>query len=504
MDGEDILAPGIWQGEVAAGMQKQVAMAPAKGDSGKTSLDESQKQALDVYSATLGLLLRQEGVGWHRPFYSGKASQENGVELRTDKPFTPEQAKELWAAVDATMRNNGVADWEQAAGMISSPQGMRVVNFGAVEDNKAFQRLVESAANGLSFEVDFSTFTSDGNLVTNNWTGEPNGDSYKSGIIAAGRPDLLGWSRDVLAPRVQRVFEEFSERYGWGDPGQPVFANKANDDGQRGVYGESGSGSDPHSVNLTGIHFSQQARSSLLGAYNGTGLKGAELKRLAESTDSRIKSRVYFYVDEGRGITPESGVGGVAHKADIRNLYNVAGDPLKLFKASDLNGSEGRVLDAGYNGYYFPNYVNGQGIAIVLGKAADRIPVTLTGYEKGKAPEVAPTPYKRGLTSKELNAIDLNAVQAVAPSAKLRMGTLSMDQDDVPAARQELAKQGIDIPEAGPVFANKAQRSLDQDVVLEIPVEGGGTAKLTVNAQQYINQLDKREEALRMVKNCLA
>jgi hypothetical protein len=41
------------------------------------------------------------------------------------------------------------------------------------------------------------------------------------------------------------------------------------------------------------------------------------------------------------------------------------------------------------------------------------------------------------------------------------------------------------------------------DVILEIPVEGGGTAKMTVNAQLYIASLDAQEEALRMVTECL-
>lgn len=301
---------------------------------------------------------------------------------------------------------------------------------------------------------------------------------------------------------------------GWGRAGgdsaagqeTQLFANKSVDGAGASAQVDVTGGSEalPNAVSLTGIHFSQQVRNYLDGRYNGTGLKGAERNRLADAKDSRIKERVYFYVDEGNGIRPEAGVGGVAHAASLENLYNVTGDPQGLFKSRDDNANESALLDAGYSGYYVPKVFNNQGVAVVLGNSSRGIAVTPTGYEKGKAPEVAPTPYKRGLTSKELNAIDLNAVQAVAPSAKLRMGTLSMDQDDVPAARQELAKQGIDIPEAGPVFANKAQRSLDQDVVLEIPVEGGGTAKLTVNAQQYINQLDKREEALRMVKNCLA
>jgi len=501
VDGEDLLAPGIWQGEVAAGMQKQVAMAPAKGDEGKTGLDTTQKQALDTYSAVLGLLLRQEGVGWHRPFYNGKKSGENGAELRIGSPFTPEQAQELWSALDAAMQAKGVADWEQSAGLISSPQGMRVVNFGALKDNGDFQRLVESAANGLSFDVqEHVRFTSDGNLVTNDWRANPDGTTYQTAISDAGRSDLLGWSRDVLAPRVQQVFDDFSERYDWGNPGSINFSNKPGD-GLGGVHAERGPGARAHAVRIDGTHFSQGQRTSLDGRYFGRGLKGAEQSRLSEASDSRIKERVYFYVDEGKGITPEAGVGGYAHAASVDNLYNTQGDPLKLFRAGDINGSESRVLDAGFDGYYFPNYVNGQGIAVVMGNASRGIKVSPTEYAKGQAPAAPAQPYKRGLSSKELNAIDMPAVQAVAPSSKLRAGTFQVDESELDAARAELANQGITLPGTTP-FSNKAQ-DLDQDITLEIPIEGGKTAKLTVNAASYIKQLDAREEALKMVKECM-
>lgn len=501
MDGGDLLAPGVWQGEVAAGMQKQIAMAPAKGE--EFGLDPTQKKNLDIYSAVLGLLLRQEGVGWHRPFYKGNKSSENGFEIRIDRPFTPDEAKELWAAVNKRMLDKGVADWEQGAGMISSPVGMRVVNFGALEDNKPFKALVAAAVGDISIpDPHLKDFTSDGNLVTNDWKAGPNGEDFVSHIRDAGRSDLLGWSRDVLAPRVQAVFNDFSKKYNWGNPGTIAFSNKPERDGPSAeVDGANGRGALAHAVNLTGIHFSKQARTRLDGRYNGTGLKGLEAKRLADTSDSRIKERVYFYVDEGKGLTPEAGVGGIAHKADIKNLYNTAGDPLKLFKANDLNGSESRVLDAGFNGYYFPNASNGQGIAVVLGQASRSLQVEPTEAAKGKAPAEPAQPYKRGLTSKELGDIDLAAVQTVAPSAKLRSGTLSVDQAELDAARAELSKQGITLPE-GPAFSNK-RANYNQDVTLEIPVEGGGMAKMTVNARAYIKQLNARQEALQMVKECM-
>lgn len=221
VDGPDILAPGVWQGEIAAGMQKRVAMAPAKGDAGKTEIDPAQRDALNAYAAVLGLLLRQEGVGYHRPFYSAKKSGENGVDLDVGRTLTPDEAQALWGAIDSRMNEQGVENWEDGAGMISSPTGMRVVNFGAIEDNKTFRQIIKDAAETLTVEdIKLVSFTSDGDLVGNNWKENPNGENYRSRISAAGSPDLLGWTRDVLAPRVQAVFNEFSSRYGWGDPGQ--------------------------------------------------------------------------------------------------------------------------------------------------------------------------------------------------------------------------------------------------------------------------------------------
>lgn len=59
--------------------------------------------------------------------------------------------------------------------------------------------------------------------------GESDGESYLQRVSAAGRPDVLGWATDVLAPRVQAVFDDFSKRYGWGDPDTIKFSRSRGD-----------------------------------------------------------------------------------------------------------------------------------------------------------------------------------------------------------------------------------------------------------------------------------
>jgi hypothetical protein len=255
-------APGVWESDVSAGAQVHMVMAPSLGGkvlfdkeqdsvvteaeatdidpNWKTSprfeekpkIDAGQAKLLDTYSSILGLLLRQDSVGYHRPFYSGKKSQENGVELNIGRPFTPEEAKSLWTAIDEQMTAQGVEDWESGAGMISSPMGMRVVNFGAIEDNKTFRTAIYDAAEtGVADVAKIKDFTSDGNLVSNDWLENQNGEAYLFRISETGRSDLLGWVRDFLAPRVQSVFTEYSDKYDWGDPGQLQFSNQAANNG---------------------------------------------------------------------------------------------------------------------------------------------------------------------------------------------------------------------------------------------------------------------------------
>lgn len=484
--------------------------------------------------------------------------------------------------------------------------------------------------------------------VDTRFAGEYQGaiDAYTNGKSASPdrQADGRAWAgrsnRESIAAATGRL------QVDGGEPGAelpggldaPAYSNKAGSGRAVEPDVQDGSGARPNSVRVRATHFSQQPRTSLDGRYNGTGLKGAERTRLSLATDPRIKERVYFYVDEGSGIRPESGVGGIAHTADLRNIYDVTGDPQKLFRSGNDNTNESALLDAGYDGYYVPKVFNNQGVVVVLGNASRGIRVEPTEYTRGRRQAEPEPPYKRALMSRELNKLDLPALQAVAPSATLSRGTLQLDRAELDAARDALAGQGIDLPEDSVAFSNKATgerqiginvRSdikagiryadllvdgkkayetrdtdslrpyvgrtvgivrtgegqaraigsvkigepikvgaaqfrrmqaqhlvpagsefdikrggekflypvteakrfdeeydvepgivgrqikdapafsnkdvdLDQDITMEIPVEGGKTATLTINAQAYLKQLDARESALRMVKECMA
>lgn len=83
-------------------------------------------------------------------------------------------------------------------------------------------------------------------------------------------------------------------------------------------------------------HFSRQA--GLLGldpTKYGTGIKGAEATRLAQ-TRNPVIDRTYFYRGEPGSVTPEAGLGTNVYTASLPNLYDITADPLSLNKLANI------------------------------------------------------------------------------------------------------------------------------------------------------------------------
>jgi hypothetical protein len=268
----DILAPGVWQGEVSPSSQKSVAMAPAgaskmvldhQTDQRLTvhtadaldakwkinprfeavrAVDPTQHQMLNTYAAALGLLTHQEGVGWHRPFYSSTKAKANGLYIKIGRPISKDEISALYTAIDGWMQQQGKVDWMNQFAIISAPTGVRLVNFGIIDNAMLHSDLIKAAEKVLpSGYVD--SFASDGDMPSNNWKDNPHGQTYIQRIGKEGRSDILGWLRGVLAPRVQSVFNDFSAKYDWGNPGHIDFGGGA---------GEAAGRADPLAVSDAG------------------------------------------------------------------------------------------------------------------------------------------------------------------------------------------------------------------------------------------------------------
>jgi hypothetical protein len=495
VDGET-QAPGIWESEVSAGGQKRIAMAPAAGKDGVKGIDPAQKKLLDAYSATLGLLLRQDGVGYHRPFYKSNKGDQNGVELRIGRPFTPEEAKQLWTSINTLMYDQGFPQWEQHVGLVSSPEGMRIIKFWGLMDNNAFRAAVDKSVDSLPFDINESTdFAADGNLVDNNWQENPNGQNYQEVISGAGRPDLLGWSRDVLAPRVQAVFQEYATKYNWGDPGQIRFsrtlAGPAELAGRPSTRSDAGIGRSVQGA----IHYGRSGYlSNLVGASFGSGIKGAEQQRLKEAADPRIKKRVYFYLPVPGGIAePEIGLGAHVYSSDLSGLY----DPDGTIRDADPNAFESKVLDAGYRGYLNRE----QGTAVVLN---EDVPVKYLGtadqFNKVQRkiermiPKVATREEGAEFVRKADPFVSMDArakVQEVAPSFKMQYGEYRVKKEEKDAANAALESAGSQFR-----FSRKSEPT-------PIKIKMAGATLSVQDGQKFIDELKQRVRSIEEFVACV-
>jgi hypothetical protein len=216
VDGK-VMAPGVWQSEVAPSHQEFVSMPPVKGGPGVPKVAPEIRELMNTYADLMGLLLRQDGVGWHKPFFTVAKSHHNGVDIDIGRSLTAEEAVAFEKALGSLLPDGGLS----RVGIISTDKGVRTISEDErLWDNKSFRAAAFAAAETALPDFESRSFASDGALRTNDWKESPNGEGYRQRLSASGRSDVLGWAADVLAPRVQSVFDDFSKRYGWGDPGK--------------------------------------------------------------------------------------------------------------------------------------------------------------------------------------------------------------------------------------------------------------------------------------------
>jgi len=497
----DIMRPGVWQGEVSPSTQKRVAMAPAGGDAGKTNVDTAQAELLNVYASVAGLVGRQEGVGWHRPFYAGTKGQSNGLDIDIGRALNPTETKDLEAAIGKWMDEKKHANWQNQFALISSPTGIRVVNFGIIT-NAVLQSDIVKVAESVLPNFDYRVFASSGDMPTNDWEVNPNGQGYVQRIGAAGRSDVLDWARSVLAPRVQRVFEQFAEKYQWGDPGRIQFSNRGGSDAaggrrDRGVgpqdvqavtpsYGTPREGA----ASAVGYHYSTQPRTTLDSVMYGTGLRGAEMTRL-QGADPRLKQRINFYIDRGTGINPEAGVGGQAHRVNLQNLYDVDEDPLRLRRDNEsFNDFESAVIDAGFDGYMVRD-AGPSGNAVLLGRHA--VPVEQLGSRSRMAGETVAPARERVLSDAEKISANkmlpagqvsgkrwAELISRSMPEVYERLAGNPVWQSDKGMYRGELARE---LRAEAPAFSNRQLPKVSPQSALNKEIEGA-----SINLQRYIRE----------------
>ena len=236
---DNFVAPGFFEGRTSPGTQTEVA-APsrAKENNKDFALDQRSIDNLNAYAAVMGIVLKQDGVGWHRPFFQTSITKgdRNSVLIDIGRTLTPDEQIVFAEEMQAEFGHGEF-------GGVASREGLRIIHWPykyskeAVDENDnsivldlklkrkeniAFQNGVANAVNraidrlGLG-DVELANFYSETGYLFNNWKENLNGENYLQGI-EQGRPDLFERASVLIAElqnRAREVEQAYADKHGW-------------------------------------------------------------------------------------------------------------------------------------------------------------------------------------------------------------------------------------------------------------------------------------------------
>jgi len=244
-------APGYFEGLASPGSQTQAVLPKKFKGQPLQDVERAAVELIEAYSAAVGILLKQDGVGYHRPFYKKglTESQANAIDVDFGRPLTMEEMTEVG---NLYAEETGDA----YAAPVSTPQGVRFINFNVGEaeaevanlarmmretkdprekasikkeldekrkalkkTNKQFQDDIKRVLDRANLpDYTAKLFVSYNGYIGNDWLENRNGEGYLENSRLAGRPDLQRRVSDIvtqLAPRIEAVETEFADKYGW-------------------------------------------------------------------------------------------------------------------------------------------------------------------------------------------------------------------------------------------------------------------------------------------------
>lgn len=206
-------ANGYWEGKSNPQTHLMVGSTRIKAAGQRPDIDTSSKQLMEIYAAAKGLLHKQDGIGYHRPFYNPQVTKANGIEFKFDQDLTPDHIVRLGKHIDTLSGGN-------AALIPINNRTLRMLNFGypgTEKSQKPFHEAMQSAVGSAIPDTHSATaklFASDGDLIGNDWNRSRNGEDYIRKLSEAGRSDVLEYVSTVLAPRLEEVDRAFAQKHG--------------------------------------------------------------------------------------------------------------------------------------------------------------------------------------------------------------------------------------------------------------------------------------------------
>ena len=252
---------------------------------------------------------------------------------------------------------------------VDGKHGIRLLNFGG-NWRQTQVKEIQDALNKTSILTD--TRLNDVvvsqvvlSSTKNNWTEEHNGNTYLDSLRTRGRLQEAQQLQREYPPSRFDLTEDKGitwggTRYSLGSTESTIRPSDRSDEGI--TLGQQQEGA----VSYSGVHYGKEKTDVLKGSKYGTGLRGAERRRLEDHWDDRVKKRVYFYIPKATGEMPqrESGLGGHVYTQKFNNILGPGKEMSRLMiEARDnANEFESAIVDAGYDGYAVPN----MGMMVVL------------------------------------------------------------------------------------------------------------------------------------------
>ena len=231
----DFEAPGYFEGKVSPGTQTELAIPREYKGPDYGSVEPAALELMQAYAGIRGIVMKQDGVGFHRPFFDPKKADANGVELRIGRKFSEAETEKL-AKILSELSGHGEYN------PIATRDGVRIINFDfaklnadgtpsmpdtwlsadQLKTNKEFTKLVQNAIETVDLDddigVEIKLFNSQNGYAGNDWSVNKNGEDYLNDIRGEGRSDLQRQVRSIitrLQSRIDEIDIDFAERYGF-------------------------------------------------------------------------------------------------------------------------------------------------------------------------------------------------------------------------------------------------------------------------------------------------
>lgn len=211
----DFEAPGYFEGKVSPGTQTELAVPKQYKGPKYGAVEPAALELVNAYAAVRGILMKQDGVGFHRPFFNPAKKDANGIQVDIGRNFSEEETAQF-AQILSKLSGHGEYN------PIGTTGGVRILNFDYLDfDNKEFIKLVDQALEELDLgdaEANVKYFASQNGYAGNDWSVNKNGEGYISQLGEEGRSDIQRKVRDViteLSPRIDTIDSEYQIKYGF-------------------------------------------------------------------------------------------------------------------------------------------------------------------------------------------------------------------------------------------------------------------------------------------------